>query len=285
MSGSVAAESGRRVSGEVGAGSNESGREMKEPATAAGTPASEKDVDRKRWTKPALWAGGAVAVGFLGAIGASAWSVLQDSLPSEDPLTAYTEERNKECVAAILPETALASLPADREAYTLDWVYEQGFGEYFKSQNLNLVLQGLSDDSVVVTGLEVVDFTAAPPPDDAIHLSRCEPVGGDIPSRYFAVDMTSSPPRVTAEGGDGADAPISFPYEVSGDELERFDLTLFNNARPCTCEWRLAVHWRSAGAEGRLIVDRGGQPFRTVILTDAPLLVWYDDGELRDPYE
>lgn len=134
---------------------------------------------------------------------------------------------------------------------------------------VTVTVQGLTDDSVVLQGIDV-EVLARRPAMSGVYLpSGC---GSDLTPRYFQVDLAASRPTLEAEGG-----VVGFPYKVSGSDPEQFVITpLLGDG---AVDWRLRISWSSGDRKGELVIDDHGQPLRTTAITRArPFCIEQPDG-------
>jgi hypothetical protein len=136
-------------------------------------------------------------------------------------------------------------------------------------------IQGRSGAEVALTGIDIeVRERRRPPSGTALRAMVCGDVGA---IRWMTVDLDDDRPRASINYSEAAadllDAPteqrrpIQFPYVVSVDDLETFEITATTDG--CDCEWVALLHWRSEGRAGTDVIDDNGKPFRTVSIANA----------------
>ncbi|MFK8906035.1 hypothetical protein [Streptomyces sp. YS-3] len=121
---------------------------------------------------------------------------------------------------------------------------------------LQLVATGAGSLPVVLTELRVEVLSRA---DRRGDLSRH---AAEIPPRRFEVLLDADPPRVRPLSGS------DFPYQVSQDAVEVFDLEVRTEAGDVA--WVLWLDWSCGGRTGSVRVDLGGRPFRTAARHPRP---------------
>ena len=136
-------------------------------------------------------------------------------------------------------------------------------------------IQGRSGAEVALTGIDIEVRKRRPPPAGTALSPRACGDAGSI--RWMAVDLDDDPPQVSIDYSDAAAdvsdvsaeqrRPIRFPYVVSVDDLETFEIDATTDG--CDCEWVALLHWRSEGRAGTAVIDNDGEPFRTVSTANA----------------
>ena len=59
----------------------------------------------------------------------------------------------------------------------------------------------------------------------------------------------------------------AFPYRVSQSELELFDIYASTSRNHIA--WRLRLHYTAEDGQGSVVIDDGGEPFRTTAMASA----------------
>ncbi|MEI7029520.1 helix-turn-helix transcriptional regulator [Streptomyces pratensis] len=139
---------------------------------------------------------------------------------------------------------------------------------------LQLTVQGTSRQAVVLNGLHVrVLSRDAPPPWSAYLMGNgC---GSGITPQSFAADLDAGHPSlapVPGRQGDSVVAAADFPFKVSSEDVEVFNLDL--KAVDHDVTWYLELEWSSGGSTGTLRIDDHGKPFRTSGMEGRPEYVY-----------
>ncbi|MGW1666779.1 helix-turn-helix domain-containing protein [Streptomyces microflavus] len=150
---------------------------------------------------------------------------------------------------------------------------------------LQLTVQGTSREAVVLKGLYVrVLSRKAPLPWSAYLMGNgC---GSGIAPQTFASDLDAGHPVITPVPGTQGDRvvpAVPFPYKVSSEDVEVFNLDMKTTGYDVT--WYLELKWSSGGREGMLRVDDGGKPFRTSGMRGRPMYTYGNDEVKWEPYQ
>jgi hypothetical protein len=174
------------------------------------------------------------------------------------------------CESFAVPAELLPSV-SSRSEIAADWIYDNRGAS--ASTVLNLVVQGTTEEAVILHGLRVIDLAMPDPPSDVVTIRPCErPRLAIVPKRFLELVLTS-PPTVIPRPASGPDEKgyiepaAEFPYQVSSTEPEYFVIVVVGPA--CFCEWRLALDWTSGGRSGTTVIDRGFGKIRTNTGPDA----------------
>ncbi|EFE75444.1 helix-turn-helix domain-containing protein [Streptomyces filamentosus] len=127
---------------------------------------------------------------------------------------------------------------------------------------LQLTVQGTSREAVVLKGMNVrVLSRKAPLPWSAYLMGNgC---GSGITPQTFASNLDAGHPTLRAVPGTQGDIEVpavDFPYKVSSEDVEVFNLEM--TAVSYDVSWYLELEWSSGGNEGTLRIDDRGKPFR-----------------------
>ncbi|WP_041819544.1 helix-turn-helix domain-containing protein [Streptomyces davaonensis] len=124
-----------------------------------------------------------------------------------------------------------------------------------KEQLVTLTVQGTGAETVVLDSLtvRVVAKDTPLPWNDYVMGVGC---GGNVPTRPFSVALDAARPVVVAGAGQR-----DFPFSVSESDPEVFRITA--DASAYDVRWVLELAWSSGGRSGKLVLDDGGEPFRT----------------------
>ncbi|CAM5727961.1 hypothetical protein SBADM41S_06541 [Streptomyces badius] len=123
-------------------------------------------------------------------------------------------------------------------------------------------MQGTSREAVVLKGMNVrVVSRKAPLPWSAYLMGNgC---GSGITPQTFAAGLDAGHPTLRAVPGKQGDIEVpavDFPYKVSSEDVEVFNLEM--TAVNYDVSWYLELEWSSGGNEGTLRIDDHGKPFR-----------------------
>ncbi|MDX2405174.1 helix-turn-helix domain-containing protein [Streptomyces microflavus] len=170
--------------------------------------------------------------------------------------------------------------PQDRRGWARSYAGVEG-----GNMRLQLTVQGTSREAVVLKGLYVrVLSRKAPLPWSAYLMGNgC---GSGIAPQTFASDLDAGHPVVTPVPGTQGDRVIPavpFPYKVSSEDVEVFNLDMKTTGYDVT--WYLELKWSSGGREGMLRVDDGGKPFRTSGMRGRPMYTYGNDEVKWEPYQ
>ncbi|MGW4839539.1 helix-turn-helix domain-containing protein [Streptomyces globisporus] len=127
---------------------------------------------------------------------------------------------------------------------------------------LQLTVQGTSREAVVLKAMNVrVVSRKAPLPWSAYLMGNgC---GSGITPQTFASNLDAGHPTLRAVPGTQGDIEVpavDFPYKVSSEDVEVFNLEM--KAVSYDVSWYLELEWSSGGKEGTLRIDDRGKPFR-----------------------
>ncbi|MFB8384328.1 transcriptional regulator [Streptomyces rubiginosohelvolus] len=147
--------------------------------------------------------------------------------------------------------------PQDRRG----WAESYG-GVEAGNTRLQLTVQGTSREAVVLKGMNVrVVSRKAPLPWSAYLMGNgC---GSGITPQTFASNLDAGHPTLRAVPGTQGDIEVpavDFPYKVSSEDVEVFNLDM--KAVSYDVSWYLELEWSSGGKEGTLRIDDRGKPFR-----------------------
>ncbi|MFG3409911.1 helix-turn-helix domain-containing protein [Streptomyces sp. NPDC048142] len=139
---------------------------------------------------------------------------------------------------------------------------------------LQLTVQGTSREAVVLKGMHVrVVSRKAPLPWSAYLMGNgC---GSGIMPQTFASHLDAGHPTlrpVPGRRGDTVVPAVDFPYKVSSEDVEVFNLDM--KAVGYDVTWYLELEWSSGGKEGALRIDDHGKPFRTSGMKGRPEYVY-----------
>lgn len=264
----------------------EGGSNPKEPAQGATSAGPGK-----RWW---VIAGGAIATAFLAAFGAWLFSLVSPVLdqPFEGkPLEVYVDDSETECDSYALPASLLEDVPVtavdDRTGqlaqFDGQWIVGNG-GLPTASRLIELTLHGSGDETVVIHSIDLVDFEPATPDETMVVIHECLPMGGEMGVTSLAANFAGRPPELEL-----TDPKLRFPYQVSKDDPEVFDIHIANmgegDEQACFCRWNIGITW-SAGEElEQLVVEGESIGVATAIPSSEWRDHWFVDGEwTTDPF-
>lgn len=226
----------------------------------------------------------AAVTAFAGAVGSGIYNRLA-AIPVEAvPLTALLRPS---CEDLVVGQKSLKSAPKRLADLTPQWARSEGGGSVGRWE---LIVQGKTDQIVVLTGLEVLELERASLPPGPIVVEAgdtcSDSTGGFQPVRYLDADLTRTPPRISArKGSDPVNSSkttrIAFPYNVSRSVAEVIDLET-SGKDGCLCSWKLGVRWASGGKSGMLELDRGsdGKILTSVVDRETVATYAWDDDKL-----
>ncbi|MFI5922930.1 helix-turn-helix domain-containing protein [Streptomyces anulatus] len=139
---------------------------------------------------------------------------------------------------------------------------------------LQLTVQGTSREAVVLKGMHVrVLSRKAPLPWSAYLMGNgC---GSGIAPQTFAAHLDAGHPTlrpVPGKQGDVVVPAVDFPYKVTSEDVEVFNLDM--KAVGYDVTWYLELEWNSGGKEGVVRIDDHGKPFRTSGMKGRPEYVY-----------
>ncbi|MGW6578280.1 helix-turn-helix domain-containing protein [Streptomyces globisporus] len=163
--------------------------------------------------------------------------------------------------------------PQDRRG----WAESYG-GVEGGNTRLQLTVQGTSREAVVLKGMNVrVVSRKAPLPWSAYLMGNgC---GSGITPQTFASNLDAGHPTLRAVPGTQGDIEVpavDFPYKVSSEDVEVFNLEM--KAVSHDVSWYLELEWSSGGKEGTLRIDDRGKPFRLSGMKGRPEYVHGGQG-------
>lgn len=170
--------------------------------------------------------------------------------------------------------------PQDRRGWARSYAGVEG-----GNMRLQLTVQGTSREAVVLKGLYVRVLSRKAPLHWSAYLmgNGC---GSGIAPQTFASDLDAGHPVITPVPGTQGDRvvpAVPFPYKVSSEDVEVFNLDMKTTGYDVT--WYLELKWSSGGREGMLRVDDGGKPFRTSGMRGRPMYTYGNDEVKWEPYQ
>jgi hypothetical protein len=173
-----------------------------------------------------------------------------------DPFT-WDIVPNNFCEGFVVNNSLLKSVPRGKKL-NAEWAYKkEGATANFM---MNLVLQGDTDDAVVLHGLHLIDVHIDDIPAEASEIYPCNLGGGPVDYRVFDVVLDKHPRLIQRPGRDDtgktADPIKEFPYKISNEEIEYITLRFGTKGRARIGSFRLALDWTSKGRSGTTIIER-----------------------------
>ncbi|MFJ6516598.1 helix-turn-helix domain-containing protein [Streptomyces sp. NPDC091406] len=155
--------------------------------------------------------------------------------------------------------------PQDRRGWAKSYGGVEG-----GTTRLQLTVQGTSREAVVLKGMNVrvVSRKASLPWSAYLMGNGC---GSGITPQTFASHLDAGNPVLRAVPGTQGDIEVpavDFPYKVSSEDVEVFNLEM--KAVSYDVSWYLELEWSSGGKEGALRIDDQGKPFRLSGLKGRP---------------
>ncbi|MEU5283837.1 helix-turn-helix transcriptional regulator [Streptomyces sp. NPDC020755] len=159
--------------------------------------------------------------------------------------------------------------PQDRRG----WAESYG-GVDAGSMLLQLTVQGTSREAVVLKGMHVrVASRKAPLPWSAYLMGNgC---GSGIAPQTFVSHLDAGHPTlrpVPGRQGDTVVPAVDFPYKVTSEDVEVFNLDM--KAVGYDVSWYLELEWSSGGKDGVVRIDDHGKLFRTSGMKGRPEYVY-----------
>jgi hypothetical protein len=193
------------------------------------------------------------------------------------PFTTSAVEVPDICRGGWLVAEPVADVPPLPRGSREEWVEWASEAEALTAPltRVQFAVRGRSEAAVVLTEVRIRVLQRETPPGGAWAHSDC---GGENVFRWLSVDLDTDPPRVGTDyrpefadpnGPPERREPIRFPYQVSLDDPESFEV--FASAHQCDCRWQIELLWNSGEHSGVHTVEVDGAPgqFRTVGLVNA----------------
>lgn len=191
-------------------------------------------------------------VAVLLAAGLVALVVWPESTP-DSPVAAVVEYQPVDCRSGwVVPDQGQQEIAYRGFTLPADAVIASG-------SRVTVTVQGTGGQAVVLQSARVEVQRSLPRPTGLFLRAGC---GSEVEPRYFRVDLDRPEPRVVPESGTP-----DFPYRV--DQAEPEQLVVTPQVTDALVEWRLRVAWTSGEESGELVLDDGGEPFRTAAVTGS----------------
>ncbi|MEU5434378.1 hypothetical protein AB0G73_13510 [Streptomyces sp. NPDC020719] len=149
------------------------------------------------------------------------------------------------------------------------------------SPPVDMTVQGRTEESVLLTGMEVTVLRSVPPPTRGVVINTAFGCGAAQLQRSFTADFARRPVKVTPDAGQDnngkAIPPVRFPFKVSLNDPEDFLV----NAKNITgdCAFAIVLHWVADGKSGTTTLDNGGKGFRLIKTSSLPAYRFNGDME------
>ncbi|MBO0657285.1 hypothetical protein J1792_32600 [Streptomyces triculaminicus] len=149
------------------------------------------------------------------------------------------------------------------------------------SPPVDMTVQGRTEESVLLTGMEVTVLRSAPPPTRGVVINTAFGCGAAQPQRSFTADFARRPVKVTADAGQDNDGkaipPVRFPFKVSLTDPEDFLVKAKNVTGDCA--FAIVLHWVADGKAGTTTLNNGGKGFRLIKASSLPAYRFNGDME------
>lgn len=241
--------------------------------------------------KPAAWLG-AVATGVvIAVVGTLASGALHHAAPSSSPSPTVVLPASELQVSTVLGQASCRPPPVEYLDQSVGQAESAGYAAYTgipvgAGFYLGISNQTSSTEAILLTGLSVKMLhwaAAAPSAGILLRLSplSCGGGGGGVTPRYFSVAMAPSGAGavVTASSGPYGGHAVRFPFYITSNDPEQFDLLFLGGSGEYTFD--IELHWIAAGHRGVTTLTNGGKGFR--FIGSAPRLPLYQQGE-TDPH-
>ncbi|MEV6750283.1 helix-turn-helix transcriptional regulator [Streptomyces sp. NPDC051080] len=255
-----------------------SGPDPSTTASPGGTKKSGKPVPSGSATVSSPPSGGASATSGRRGTGAGSGGQQSGGVPLSATISSYNWEEpcGQHYVLDQKPEDVP---PPPSPQGTRGWAKALG-GVDGGSMQLEVTVQGKSALPVVLNGLHVRTLSRKAPLAWSAY-SMGEGCGSGVTPQSFDVDLDDSRPNLTPVAGRQGDTrvpPKDFPFKVSSNDVEVFDLTVHVEGHDVS--WYLDLEWSSGGRTGMLRIDDGGKPFRTSSIQARPKYMYrYDTAQ------
>ncbi|MEV7419009.1 helix-turn-helix transcriptional regulator [Streptomyces sp. NPDC089919] len=164
--------------------------------------------------------------------------------------------------------------PQDDRSWSLALGGVPALGQY-----LQLTATGVTDSSVVLTGLDVrVVRRGAPQLKHSYSMG--EGCGGGLTPQVFDIDLDAPQPRSRPVAGHQGDVVVpakDFPYKVSTHDPQV--LNLFVHTEDNDVEFYLEAAWSSGDRHGRIRIGDGQKPFRISATKNATRYVYWPEKQ------
>lgn len=219
-------------------------------------------------------------ISLVGLLVTDAYQQIKDS--AAGPSLSAVVVPLDDCPTYLFPGNHVPRLPRYDELGTR-WTYDHG-GFAASGGPVQVVLQGESDDVVVLLGM-TIRVLSRQPAHDLVAVRKCAGAG-DLYPRFFRIDLDEGgfPSAQPVAGdreipGDGGIPAMNFPYTVSRSEVEV--VWLIPQTSACICTWEATVQWSSGGEEGTTRLRFDSRPFKTAATTgEEHRFDFFPDGRL-----
>jgi hypothetical protein len=149
---------------------------------------------------------------------------------------------------------------------------------------VDITSQTSSKEAVLLVGMRVLVLQRTAPPATGIAVAEggC---GTGVDVRPFRTDLNKTDSPIIAEAAPPSamtnspgHPPVTFPYKISPNDPEVFELTLKNTT--CFCAFAVEIDWVAAGKAGKTILSDGGQGFLSGAAPKLPAYTLESTGKL-----
>jgi hypothetical protein len=241
--------------------------------------------------KPAAWLG-AVATGVVIAVVSTlATGVLRHAAPSPSSSPTLVKPASELQISTALGEASCYPPPVEYLDQSVGQAESAGYAAYTgipvgTGFYLGISNQTFSTEAILLTGLTIKMLHWTPAAPSAGILVRLSPLsciggGGGVTPRYFSVAMAPSGAGavVTARSGPYGVPAVPFPFYITSNDPEQFDLLFLGGSGEYTFD--IELHWIAAGHRGVTTLTNGGNGFQ--FIGSAPRLPLYQQRE-NDPH-
>ncbi|MFI6152954.1 helix-turn-helix domain-containing protein [Kitasatospora sp. NPDC051170] len=260
---------------------------VNEPVAGAG--------GRSRWSRSRALAGAAAVV--VLAVGVPAYLMHSDGKRSADAAGATTAPTAAAAAVSAVPTPEVLPDPFHVSVLATDWQNpcDQWFlsprppgkvtppptmfaandswaaaQEAVPAGHVRLQLTALGDSSqVVVLNAILIEVVSTQPAFKGYAYTPGSGCGGGLEPSSFAVDLDSSPPRVTAVPETGKKTALDFPFQVSKTDPQVINVNATTRSQDVS--WNIVLLYTAEnGRQARMTVNDHGKPFRTVGMKGVP---------------
>ena len=163
--------------------------------------------------------------------------------------------------------------PPPEVANTSAWV--KAFdGIQARGQEISVLVQGKSDQTVVLNDLHVRTMAVADPPTAGSVYNLDDGCGGGVPTTAFSLNLDAPHPEPRSP------KVHALPRKVSQGDPERLLIDTTVEAHDVT--WYLELEWSSGNRHGTMRIDDHGRPFRNTGVKGRPEFYFdYDAHEWK----
>jgi hypothetical protein len=220
----------------------------------------------------------------------AAWGAIAGTWRASPGPLRFTLSRDEEGYFIAVPDRAVAAakLSADRGCAGLEKDARDANGADAKRTDLRLLVEGLSDNTVTITGIRALIVSRSAPRGGAAAICAG---GGAVSPLRLTFDLDSVRPVALRMVGNEDEAHSAGPYFVAGGRVitianhEVIPFQLAGVAKSHSVAWRIAIDATVGGQMRTFVIGDGHRPLRTTALADVtrylPLYEWR--WEMRPP--